>query len=144
MKPRLVTLQTQNAHGSWVTPRDASGHPLQFPLCHATLRHLELCPANARLVCAVSGEELVTKQNMLAFTMPAMAREPQTQKPRRPMVFMRGPGHHTPIVIPAPKNHIKSWWGGTISPGRTHVTGPRLEAIAKIRFEPPKKRVSAR
>jgi hypothetical protein len=110
-----VYLQTQNAHGSWVTPRDASGKRLEFTLSRATLHQLSLSPANARLVCCATGKTLATKPTLrtdrlrLANPLPA---EPAPQP--RPVILKRSAGHHTPIVIAANKNHVRSWYAPVV------------------------------
>ena len=111
MRAPRVYLQTQNAHGSWVTPRDTSGNRLEFTLSRAILHQLSLSPANARLVCCATGKTLATKPTLrtdrlrLAHPLPA---EPAPQP--RPVIRKRNPDGFAPVVIAKPKNHVGSWY----------------------------------
>jgi hypothetical protein len=142
MQPRQVYLQTQNAHGAWVAPTTARGARFEFPLTKATLAQLKACPANARLVYCDTGETAATKHTIeqvrarLAHTFVAPAEAAPKVRP----LCLKNRGVMAPVVIPEPKNHIKSWWAGTISPNRTHISGPMIVATQDARFVPPKKR----
>jgi hypothetical protein len=86
MTPR-VYLQTQNAHGSWVTPSDATGARLEFDLTNATLRQLKARPANARLVDVATGATVVTKKSVDQFRFDA---PPVRTAPRpRPVIRLK-------------------------------------------------------
>jgi hypothetical protein len=116
MQAPLVYLQTQNAHGSWVTPTTARGARFEFTLNRATLAHLEACPANARLVCCATGNTLATKQTVRQVRAMLRYGQPESEPARAPrsVIRVRGPGHHTPIKIPAPKNHVGSWYAPVV------------------------------
>ena len=107
-----VYLQTQNAHGSWVTPTDATGVRLEFDLNRATLRQLKTCPANARLMSIATGETVVTKQSAEQFSFDAPPRECVRPVPR-PIIRCN-------VGIPARvarwkrTSHIDSWYAAIV------------------------------
>ncbi|WP_316196622.1 hypothetical protein [Bradyrhizobium sp. SZCCHNS3053] len=142
MQPDRVYLQTQNAHGSWVTLRDAKGHRLEYPYSRALLSQLEASPCNARLVCCTTGDVRATKATVKVARARIKYPAPAPAAPRpRPLIRKRSPDGFAPVVIPAPKNHIGSWWCGTIAKNRTHIMGDKLTAEAKLSWEAPKKRI---
>jgi hypothetical protein len=107
MTPR-VYLQTQNAHGSWVTPTAAHGARLEFDLTRATLRQLKACPANARLVDVATGATVVTKQSVDQFRFDAPAIERAKPQPR-PVIRLR-PGIPARVGKWDRTAHASSWW----------------------------------
>ncbi|WP_439357867.1 hypothetical protein [Bradyrhizobium sp. DASA03007] len=139
--PRKVYLQTC-PRGSWVTPTVGKRRTrLEYTLSHATLLMLAASPANARLVDCVTGEVVATRNTVeiararLRYGTPA----PAAPAPR-PLIRKKNPDGFAPVVIPPPKNHIGSWWAGTVAKNRTHITGAMLVATQDARFVPPKKR----
>jgi hypothetical protein len=118
---------------------------LEYPLTHATLLMLGKSTANARLVDCATGETVATRNSSEIARARLRYGTPEAPAPQlRPVIRKKPAAGFAPVVIPEPKNHLGSWWAGTISKNRTHISGAMLVATQDVRFVPPKKRVSAR
>ncbi|MGX9944905.1 hypothetical protein ACTG4Q_20805 [Bradyrhizobium denitrificans] len=108
MRPPIGYLQTQNEHGSWVTPRDTYGKRLEFVLSRATLRHLEQSPANARLVCVRTGKTLATKATVRQVRAMLGTETVEPAPVVRPLIRRKPAEWFAPMVYPRPNSLLRS------------------------------------
>ncbi|SDK42943.1 hypothetical protein [Bradyrhizobium ottawaense] len=135
-----VYLQTQNAHGSWVTlldgsalcarparglrgkshlanrtPKASGGNRVEYELTLALFDHLEASPANARLIdCDTSrvvASKMTVDRDRHRFKYPAT---PEIRRAPRPVVRKCDVGIMPRIAKWKRTGHLQSWYAGIV------------------------------